>query len=170
MTTITAPEIAPGYTLTAFTEQMQRFANSNYPGLWEMCYPHTCSEPSASCGKYYSTKSLAAQQVSNAESIHRMSEAGQDPFANSGIVAELLVASRLVQFVVPHFWIARDILEACLHTSPSEAIDWNELPMPFEAVKFMVPKGSLMRADGVDCISIGFARIRKGDHCTTPFF
>jgi len=125
------------------------------PDLWGRCYPRHYSEAPA-CGQYYSPKSVARELIGVAMKM------------KSGVIGkseqyEFLFASQLCRFRVPMFWLGKDLAVAISKTIPPMALEWNTMPMPFEAMTFMVPKGTLVHPLEGDASFIGFARFKAGE-------
>lgn len=125
------------------------------PDLWKRCCPRIYDEQD--CGKgFYPVRKLATQLFGVAFKVA------------AGIVgeaekAEIMWASRMAQFRVPTYWVARDMAEAIKQTTPPVKLAWHDAPFPMEAAAFMLPKGSLVHPLEGDAVFVSFSRCRKGD-------
>jgi hypothetical protein len=67
----------------------------------------------------------------------------------------------LAHYDVPTYFVAADLVQALLHTDPPKDLDWMEMPMPFDAMVFMIPRGSLSSGKH-EVVGIMLGRCRKG--------
>jgi hypothetical protein len=124
------------------------------PEAWKACYPRIYKEPT--CGRYHSPKEPARQLASIALKINQGMIGPSEQY-------EFLVASQLVRFQVPTFWLSEDIAQAIRKTVPPQAIEWYDMPLPFEAGCFMLPKGSLVHPTEGDVVFVAYARFKTGE-------
>jgi hypothetical protein len=125
------------------------------PALWRVCYPRIYQEPK--CGRYYSAKKPAKQLATIA--IKMM----QNQVGPSELY-EFIMASHITRFQVPTYWLGEDIAQALLKTTPPGVIDWYNMPMPFEAAVFMIPKGALVHPTDGDVSFLTYSRLRAMEH------
>jgi hypothetical protein len=129
------------------------------PKLWSTCYPRIYSEPA--CGQYYSPKEPARQMVGITLKV-------REGYLGSSEKYEFMLVSHLARFRVPTYWLSKDIAEAVRKTVPPQELDWYNMPMPFEACCFMIPKGALVHPTEGDIGFIAYARYRAGEMNMSP--
>jgi hypothetical protein len=137
-------------------EAMER----TWPELWRKCYPRIYSN-SPTCGTYYSSKEPARQMMGIALKI-------QQGYLGQSENYEFLIASNLARFNMPTFWIGADIAEALRHTAPPGTLDWYDMPLPFDACIFMLPKGALVHPEEGDVVFVAYSRLKAGEERMSP--
>jgi hypothetical protein len=125
-----------------------------FPDVWSRVYPRIYEEPR--CGKYYSPKTPAQQLSVVAVKIIQKMWGRAEQY-------EFLVASHLVKYSMPIFWIGADMATALRQTEPPGDIPWYTMPLPFPAALFMIPKGALVHPDEGDVTFIGYCRLHEGE-------
>ncbi|MDP9051890.1 MAG: hypothetical protein M3O31_14400 [Acidobacteriota bacterium] len=125
------------------------------PVLWRKCYPRIYSEPKS--GHYYSPKSCAWELAKMA-----LIEEQETDIESLYGAHDLIAISHLIRFGVPMFWLSDSIAEAIRKTEPPPgAVEWETLPMPFDAACIMLPKGGLIDPEsGEDIRFVAYDRIR----------
>ena len=126
-----------------------------WPELWRKCYPRIYNSPA--CGDYYSPKEPGRQMMGIAMKIHQGYQGKSEQY-------EFLIASNLARFDMPILWIGKDMAEAIRHTTPPGQLDWYDMPLPFDAYTFMLPKGTLVHPDEGDVIFVTYSRLRAGEN------
>jgi hypothetical protein len=126
-----------------------------HPVLWQLAYPRIYQEPSAKCGTYYSPK-LPAIDVTG------VGIKWNGGFRGENEAYEHLWASRLVECHMPMYWISKEMATAIEHTTPPLELHWHDMELPFEAMIFMLPKGTLVHPTEGDVGYVSYARLRKG--------
>ena len=135
------------------------YAERDRPDLWRIAYPRIFTEPT--CGQYYSPKYLACQLVGVTEKLERGMEGRSEQF-------EFMVVSHLARFAVPQYWLSTDIAQAIRQTAPPGDIEWYDMPLPFEAAAFHLPKGTLTHSVDGDVPFVAYARIKAGIEYRSP--
>lgn len=147
-------------------DERNRFYESFDPKLWGACYPRRYNEPR--CGRYGSPKAparLLAETAMHAMDNPALVELCSTRLMTGGNYTDnvtFYLASHLAQFGTPAYWLSESIATALLQTSPPGEINWPDMPLPYEACVFMMPKGSLTHATGGDVAFIGYARLQAG--------
>lgn len=129
--------------------QLWKLTEKLAPELWRKCYPRVYEEYRA--GEYYSPKTAARQMLSTAMKVEMRMLGESEQY-------EIMWASHLAQFRVPMYWVTRDMVEAVRLTVPPVKLDWYNMPMPFPACVFMLPKGSLSHKTEGDARFISYNR------------
>jgi len=137
------------------TRQVYDEMERRYPDLWRICYPRIYSE-NPRCGDYYSPKEPARQMMG----IALKNMAGAVGRAEQ---YEFLVASHLVKYKVPMYWLSKDIAEAIRLTTPPGDLEWYAMPLPFDAAIFMLPKGAMRHPTEGNVEFIAYGRFHAGE-------
>lgn len=124
------------------------------PTLWRLCYPRIYEEPKS--GQYYSPKEPARQLFGITAKLEMGMIGESEKY-------EFMVASHLVKYGVPMFWLGADMALAIRKTTPPGDIHWYDMPMPFPACVFMMPKGSIVHPTEGDLAFIAYGRFRRGE-------
>ena len=130
------------------------------PDLWRMCYPRIYEEPKH--GSFHSPKDVGYQLFESVLKFERGDRGPSEQF-------EFLVANRLAQYRVPIFFVAPAMMEAVKNTATPQEIEWLDMPLPFEAATFMVPRGTLRHPDEGEVLWIGYARVPPDFEARSPF-
>jgi hypothetical protein len=110
------------------------------PEVWRTLYPRIYPS-SPRCGLYCSPKEPAHVFLAQRQKF----ELGQ--VAKYSMMAEhpsLVMAGNLVRCAMPQIWISREMADAIRETKPPIDLDWTTMQLPFPAMIFMLPKGSLV--------------------------
>lgn len=129
------------------------------PELWKLCYPRIYTEPR--CGRYYTPKDPARQ-------IAQIRIKVENNFYGPAEKYEFMVASHLVKYQVPIYWIGKDMATAIGKTMVPGDVPWYDMPLPFPACCFMWPKGSLVHPTDGDVSFTAYGRFQKGEEYTSP--
>lgn len=81
---------------------------------------------------------------------------------NSVLQAQAVIGTQLAAHQIPMFFVEKELLHACLASSPPETVDWQRMKLPFEAAIFVLPKNSVFFSDGSECGHIVYGRIPAG--------
>jgi hypothetical protein len=130
-----------------------------YPDLWRKCYPRTY-QSSPKCGDYYSPKEPARWLLG-------ISLKWLQGFIGQAERYEFISASNLARFNVPTYWLGKDIAAALRHTAPPGELDWYDMPLPFDACVFMLPKGTLVHPDEGNVTFVAYSRLKAGEYRTS---
>lgn len=125
-----------------------------YPELWRQCYPKIYSDYKP--GEYYSPKSVARQIFGSIMKI-KIGAIGESE------KLECFWASFMARRRNPTYWVTRDVVEAVMRTTPPMQLDWYNMNLPYNAMAFMLPKGSLSHEEDGDVEFISFMRARRLD-------
>jgi hypothetical protein len=130
-----------------------------YPQLWKVCYPRIYHDPRS--GQYYSSKLPARQMMTIAQKMMAGTVDASEKY-------EFHLASHLSKFRMPMFWLSPSMAQAIKLTAPPGKFNWYEMPLPFDAGIFMMPKGSLVHPTDGDASFICYARFRAGVEYRAP--
>jgi hypothetical protein len=154
--------VIPAYKLSGHERKLIHTAlETNRPELFRRCYPRIYEEPA--CGSYYSPKEVAFQMMATALRVEHEGMGGESQ------TAELVWASRMATLRVPIYWIGHDMSQAIQQTVPPVEFDWAKTPLPFDAMAFMVPKGTLphVEKDEGEAMFVAFVRAKSQDEIPT---
>jgi hypothetical protein len=135
------------------------FMEREHPEMWHICYPRIYEGPSSTL--YYSPKEPARQLFAIGLKIREGMVGASEKY-------EFCAASQLIRYRVPMFWLGADMALAIRKTVPPQQIEWYDMPLPFEAAVFMLPKGSLVHQTEGDVSFVAYARLKAGQRITTP--
>lgn len=124
------------------------------PALWRACYPRIYDVPR--CGIYHSPQSVAKQMALIAIKM-------ANGIVGESEIYEFSLASHLAKYNVPMYWLSQNVTEALMHTTPPGTIEWYEMPLPFQAAAFHLPKGSLVHETDGDVLFFCYARLKAGE-------
>jgi hypothetical protein len=130
-----------------------------HPELWRTCYPRIYSDPRN--GQYHSSKRPARQLMTIALKVLNNQIGASE-------VYEYHLASHLTAFRVPMYWLSPAITEALKLTTFPGKFNWYDMPFPFEAGVFMLPKGSLRHKTDGDAVFLAYGRFRAGETYHSP--
>ena len=136
-------------------EEYDRILEEEYPELWKICYPRHYREP-RNCGQFFSPKIPARKMLDTTVKIM----GGR--YGNCELY-EFVSMSHLAKFGVPMYWIGKEIGEALLRTAPPGKFDWYNMPLPFPACVFHLPKGLLTHPTDGDVAYLMYCRLRAGE-------
>jgi hypothetical protein len=71
-------------------------------------------------------------------------------------------AALLPRYNVPTFYVSRELLAAALRTELPDDMVFEASPFPFDALVFMLPKGTLRHPADGDCPFLGLSRTIEG--------
>jgi hypothetical protein len=77
-------------------------------------------------------------------------------------------AALLLRYDVPIYYVSREILAAALRTELPNDIVFEEIPFPFDALVFMLPKGIVRHPTEGDCPFLVRSRTNKGQTLSLP--
>lgn len=129
-----------------------RVVQAAYPKEWRLVCPKIYQSVDRFCDYR-----LAA--LHNANVLIAAKEGKSQSANGTGLYAvNVGIAAR---FSFPTFFVSKDLFFAALKTEPTQEIDWLTMPLPFEAMNFILPKGAMyVSGDEVSCLQ--FCRARKG--------
>lgn len=85
--------------------------------------------------------------------------------------------NRQLQFGTPIYFVARSILDACIHTSLPQTIDLDTVPFPFRAASYVLPRGNGLKVHDKELARVEFCKQRimhtdsiGGDYLFVFFF
>jgi hypothetical protein len=124
------------------------------PQLWAKCYPRIYNEVPA--GRYPSVREVAGDLLSAAVNI-------EDGFMGENEKVGIVLASMLVMYGVPIYWLTRDMAEALKQTTPPSIVDLRTAHFPFEAAVIMLPEGTLPHeGEEGEARFVSYCRTRPG--------
>jgi hypothetical protein len=149
---------SPPLAFSDFTPNQQRevwqYVEATHKDLWRKCYPRVYREYKSN--DYYSPKSCARQMVGVAIKV-------EQGWVGESERYEIVWASNLAKYNVPTQWVTRDMVEAIMQTVPPVELDWYNMRLPFPAMTFMVPRGSLVHPLEGDATFVSFSRMHLED-------
>ena len=77
-------------------------------------------------------------------------------------------AALLLRYDMPTYYVSRELLAAALRTELLDDMVFEAIPFPFDALVFMLPKGTLMRPPDGDCPFLVVSRTSKGQNLSLP--
>ena len=77
-------------------------------------------------------------------------------------------AALLLRYDVPTYYVSREILAAALRTELPDAVVFEAIPFPFDALVFMLPKGTVRHPTEGDCPFLVLSRTSKGQTLSLP--
>jgi hypothetical protein len=80
-----------------------------------------------------------------------------------GELYQFVAMSHLVRYGVPMYWLGKDLSQAIRKTAPPQKFDWYNMPLPFPACVFMLPKGCLRNDAEGEVAFVAYARLHSGD-------
>lgn len=142
-----------------FERELYAQLEQEYPSVWRACYPRIYRDPRN--GQYYSSKKPARQLMLIALKILNNQIGESEKY-------EYHLASHLAKYRVPMYWLSPSIAQALKLTTPPGKFDWYDMPLPFDAGVFMMPKGSLVHKTDGDVTFLTYARFRAGVTHSSP--
>lgn len=138
---------------------IERFCETKGRDVFRMFYPRIYID----AGRYHSPKQVATMQATAIFDPH-LTNAAIDGLETAPNFLRAILPSFhcYVSHRAPTFFIAPDLLEAIKRTTFSGEIDWAELPLPFEAGLFILPKGALIHSEHGDAAAIYWGRTQPG--------
>jgi hypothetical protein len=70
-------------------------------------------------------------------------------------------AALLLRYEVPSYYVSRKLLAAVLRTEPPDDMVFEAIPFPFDALVFMLPKGTVRHPTEGDCPFLVLSRTSK---------
>ncbi|MGA8660144.1 MAG: hypothetical protein WB586_28830 [Chthoniobacterales bacterium] len=77
-------------------------------------------------------------------------------------------AALLLRYDVPAYYVSRELLAAALRTELPDDMVFEAIPFPFDALVFMLPKGTLRHPTEGDCPFLVLSRTSKGQTLSLP--
>jgi hypothetical protein len=77
-------------------------------------------------------------------------------------------AALLLRYDVPTYYVSRELLAAALRTKVPDDMVFEAIPFPFDALVFMLPKGTLRHPTEGDCPFLVLSRTSKGQTLSLP--
>ena len=74
----------------------------------------------------------------------------------------------LLRYDVPTYYVSRELLAAALRTELPDDMVFEAIPFPFDALVFMLPKGTLRHPTEGDCPFLVLSRTSKGQTLSLP--
>jgi hypothetical protein len=131
-----------------------RLSEKADPELWKRCYPKNYQPYKTDI---YSPPKAVARLMFN---LTKKIESG---YMGDCEKYEMMWACRMAQQRVPQYWVAPDLLQAILHTTPPLTLDWYNMAFPREAIAFLLPRGFLTHKDEGNIELISFSRHKIGE-------
>lgn len=148
--------------LTFEVNAIAKIMEEKFPKTWKRMYTKSIDAP----GNFYSSKSLAVGMTGSIEEIRWKFEQGKQLESNAGTLAGFLEV-----YDFPTYYVSGPLIEALRRTRPPDDFTWDQLELPYPALCFMLPRGSLkepVEHGGADIILIGIARFPKGKRLYVP--
>ena len=123
-----------------------------YPSLWRRCYTKHYDLP----GNYRGAKAVACTFASAYLETEMMLNQ-KKLISNGWMIARLLEAKDW-----PCYAVTGPLLQAMLRTHPPQGMTWADIPWPFEAVTFMIPRDLLKDITGASIYALGAFHIPSG--------
>jgi hypothetical protein len=116
-----------------------------YPDLWNQVHTKTIVEPHTHPPNSILSLMLCEGWI-NLHSGHPCNEGA--------------LASRMMEYDFPTYYVSQRIFDAIRHTHPPANQTWEHISFPFPAIAFMLPRGALKHVkDGRDVTFIAIAKI-----------
>jgi hypothetical protein len=135
-------------------KQMWRDMEAARPDLWRKCYPRMYREYKSN--EYHSPKMCARQMMGVGLKVEQ-GWVGQSEYY------EIVWASNLAKYGVPMQWVTKDMMQAIMQTVPPIELDWYNMKLPFPAMTFMIPRGTLVHPTEGDATFVSYSRLRIGE-------
>jgi hypothetical protein len=135
------------------------------PDLWRKLYPRIYQSP-PKCGEYYSARDPAhmfLQQLYFRGQAKRLKQHDDDNESRTDADSILVMADLLQEYAMPQIWLGHDMAEAIKQTTPPMDLNWTTMKLPFPAMIFMLPKGSLVHPKDGNVRFLAYARMIVGD-------
>jgi hypothetical protein len=139
--------------LNPTVDQLAKEIERLQPQLWKQLYTKIIQPPNG-----YSSPKLPAIAiaVSMMEGAHQRKKNKNSLAAGSATNIQG-TASLLMQYDFPTYYIGRELLRSLIHTKPPEEL-WQDIPLPFSAMTFMLPEGFIREphtGNSVNFLSFG---------------
>lgn len=136
-----------------------RMLEQKYPTVWNRVFTKSIDAPN----HYYSSRSLAVG-LTGALVEAKVSNGALD----SNVP---LIAGTLEQYDFPVYYVSAPLMDALKRSHPPANLKWSDIMLPFPALTFMLPRGSLQEPKeygGNDIIWVGVCRFNQGEHPRIP--
>jgi hypothetical protein len=87
---------------------------------------------------------------------------------NSAAIEKNILASTLLSYGMPLFFVSPELLSAALKTKLPACINWKDLKLPYEAGVFILPKNSIPTPVGGQTGFVGYARLSNQMYDVQP--
>jgi hypothetical protein len=140
------------------------------PHLWAVCYPRIYKQPAGNhwCSPKIVSLQLFATVAAHAELEHRLGRVGVERTKESNDY-EFQVASHLLHYRLPLYWLTPALAEAIGKTRSNIEIDWWNMKLPVDAGVLMLPRGILVHPQDGDILWIAWAKMQPGVAYPSPF-
>jgi hypothetical protein len=138
-----------------------RMLEEKFPATWRRMHTKSIQAPHI----YYSSKSLPVGLTGTIEEMRSLVNDGKQLDSNVGIIAGILE-----RYNFPLYYVSSPLMEALKHSHPPAGLTWAQLTLPFQAICFMIPRGSLIEPEPTkgEIICIGVARLPAGEPLIIP--
>ena len=116
-----------------------------YPDVWGRCYRRHINAP----GNYRGFKAVACTFASAYIETEMMLRR-KKLISNGWMIGNLLE-----EHDWPTYFVTAPLLQAMLRTHPPQGMTWADIPWPFDAVTFMIPRGILKDITGAPIYALG---------------
>jgi hypothetical protein len=117
--------------------------------------------------EYWPQKVLAVSSV-NATMQNYVSIREHRTRPNPALAAVHGQAALLLPHEVPTYYVSRELLAAALRTELPDDMTFEAVPFPFDALVFMLPKGSVRHPTEGDCPFLVLSQTSKGQTLSLP--
>ena len=73
-----------------------------------------------------------------------------------------------MRYDVPTYYVSRELLAAALRTELPDDMVFEAIPFPFDALVFVLPKGTVHHPTDGDCPFLVLSRTSKGKNLSLP--
>lgn len=153
------------------------------PAMWKMVYPRIYPHNIVKGGRYYPSTDPAHFFLMAAWSMNRLIATHGDRLHDGSTprvtgsrgnlkpstdTREFEMATQLVRFGTQQTWITEEMALAIRQTTPPVDLDWPTIKLPFPAMVFMLPRGTLSHPTDGEVRFVAYARTPKMDEYHSP--
>lgn len=123
---------------------------THYPAVWKRHYTKHIDVP----GNYHGFKTIACLLAGGELTTKIEWQTRRNIACN-----QLPVSRELEKHDWPTYFLHANLFEALRRTHPPKEMTWRDVAFPFDALMFMLPKGSLQDPTGANIYMLGIAKI-----------
>jgi hypothetical protein len=143
--------------------QVRTYLEKEHPDWLRALTPRLIDAPA----EYWRQKVLAVSSA-NAAMQNYVSIREHQTRPNPALAAVHGQAALLLRYDAPTYYISRELLAAALRTELPDDMLFEVIPFPFDALVFMLPKGTVRHPNEGDCPFLVLSRTSKGQTLSLP--
>jgi hypothetical protein len=146
--------------LTYSVNTVAAMMEQDFPATWRRMFTKSIDAP----GNFYSSRALAVGMTGAIEEARAQKGGALD--SNFGTIAGLMEP-----YNFPIYYVSGPLIEALKHAHPPNNIKWKDITLPFQALCFMLPRGSVIEPADLganDIILVGVAKIPANKILSIP--